>query len=126
MNPWRSVGIGLVLTIGLAVSGRAQDRPDPITLTARCQSLQRLTLTLANTSASDTAIVIGTVLANGQKYLIDRLTLRATTQDGKREQYEYRPRDYPGVIAGRVDDWILALPARSSFVLPVEPPRRPS
>jgi len=109
----------LVAAALLQITG-AHAQPQPITLTAACSDAG-MTLTIRNAGPDDTAVMIGTVLANGRKYLIGELKLSATFPDGHVSGYTYSPPDYPAAIGGRLDPWMLTLPAGASYVMPVTP-----
>jgi hypothetical protein len=52
-------------------------------------------------------------VANGKKYLPDEVSAEAKDANGTR-RYTYFDPSVPG-IAGRVDPWVMPLPANSSF-----------
>ena len=79
-----------------------------------------MTAVIRNGGPDDTAIIFGVALANGRKYLVDEMTLQVTG-GGRVEEYRYRPMHYPGVIAGRIDDWIVPLPVGTSYTLTFQP-----
>jgi len=100
--------------------GRDDTQPQrtPISVALACEDSQRMTVTIRNGGTADTAVIFGVVLANGSKYLVDDMTMQVTTGSGRVvEQYKYHPRHYPSGIAGRVDDWIVPLPAGASYSL---------
>jgi hypothetical protein len=92
-----------------------------VALIARCHEPDRVTLTFRNVGNEDTAILLGSILANGRKYMVDGLRLRVKPADGPEVNYEYLPRDYPAVIGGRIDEWVVTLPVAASYVMQVEP-----
>jgi hypothetical protein len=110
----------LLAALALLPVSSAHAQPQPITLTAACQDA-RMTVTIRNAGSEDTALMIGAVLANGRKYLVGELRLSATFPDGHVSGYTYSPADYPAAIGGRLDPWILTLPAGVSYVMPVTP-----
>jgi hypothetical protein len=79
-------------------------------------------LTIANIAVDDTAVLLGTVLANGRWYELRDLTLivKGPDQDAPAE-YQYRSAGYPTGVAGRIDHWILPLPGGSAFSMTVSP-----
>jgi hypothetical protein len=114
------LAVALTVVVAASTRGRAQGHDSPITLDARCQGSQ-VTLTIRNVGSQDTAVIFGVVLGNGIKYLVSELTLRANGSDGSSNQYVYWPADYPNLIGGRLDDWIVPLPAGVAYVMPVTP-----
>jgi hypothetical protein len=94
-----------------------QARETSIILVLACQDARRMTATIRNAGTEDTAVIPGVVLGNGRKYMVDRMALQARTGSGPAQQYHYHPYHYPSGVAGRVDDWILPLPAGGSFTL---------
>jgi hypothetical protein len=109
--------LALILCGSSVLGASAQDGPSPISFTVRCQNAQQLTFTIQNVGLEDTALIFGSVLANGRKYLIAGLKLQTELPDGREDQYDYRPDDYPVRIGGRVDDWIVPLPTGASYVM---------
>jgi hypothetical protein len=71
-----------------------------------------LRINLRNVGSTDTAVVLGTSIGNGQRYAADSLVL-----DFKRSQNDdaegFRPT--LGAVFGRIDPWIVTLPAASEF-----------
>jgi hypothetical protein len=74
-----------------------------------------LRITLHNRDSADTAVVFGSILANGGKYLADNLALDVRAGSDL-TRYQYFDPSVPG-IAGRVDAWIVSLPAESEYTL---------
>ena len=90
-----------------------------VELKVRCQlsaGSPALRITLLNGSTTDTAIVLGTSIGNGRWYVADSVVVEVRRgQEGRVE--EYRPGGGPPAIAGRIDPWIVPLPAGSEFSL---------
>src|ERR1700722_1281696 len=111
--------LGLALFVAFATVGlkaRAQIPTDQLLLTLACEGPSDLTfrLILQNTSAVPTAAVIGTILANDKRYLLGRVAFtvtRAGVADTAFDVFD------PSVstIAGRVDPWLIPLPAGASY-----------
>ena len=74
-----------------------------------------LRITLRNRDTADTAVVLGIILANGAKYLADSLALDVRTGSDV-TRYRYGDPSVP-VIAGRVDAWVVSLPAASEYTI---------
>jgi hypothetical protein len=111
-----------LVLIACACPGRpasAQETQLPIRLTVNCQNSQQLTLAIQNAGTSDTAVIFGHVLGNGGKYVIDELTLQVDFSDGQASAgYVFSPSEYPVRNPGRLDDWIVPLPAGVSYLVP--------
>jgi hypothetical protein len=76
-----------------------------------------LRVTLRNVGLTDTAVVLGNSIGNGNRYLADSLALDVKLGESAAvEKFEYFDPSVPGV-AGRVDPWIVPLPAVSEFSL---------
>jgi hypothetical protein len=71
-----------------------------------------LRVTLRNVGSTDTAVVLGTSIGNGQRYVADSLVLEFKRSQGD-DAEGFRPT--LGAIAGRVDPWIVTIPAVSEF-----------
>ncbi len=70
---------------------------------------------LRNVGKSDTAIALGSVLANGKKYLADAVSADISNAGGT-TRFRYGDPTVP-IVAGRVDPWVITLPVDSKFVL---------
>jgi hypothetical protein len=101
----------LLCLIGMPAFGE----PQQVELDLQCRASANaveLRITLRNAGPTDTAIVLGTSIGNGQKYVADSLVLDVKRgRDGPVEKF----RPDVGNIAGRVDPWIVPLPAASDF-----------
>ena len=104
----------LLVAFAFAQIGTA---PSPnIALRLDCIAPDEIQLTVANRGDADTAILFGEVLANGGTYL-PRITLNVTRRAIPEPlTFAYHPVSLPGVVAGRIDPWILPLPAKGRFV----------
>jgi hypothetical protein len=113
--PMRTLLIPLLL--GLANPVAAAEQSPRIRLELQCRRTAELVATIHNEGTADTALIFGTVLGNGVKYTVDHLSLSIRTE-GQPEYFRmYRPKHYPAVIGGSLDDWIMPLPVGSSFSL---------
>jgi hypothetical protein len=101
---------------GLVFCGRAE--PDVMTLELTCGTVPSpaVTATLQNRTASDARVVIGLRLWNGTRWpSAVRLQYRAA---GATQWQEFRHGGFP--VAGRVDPWVVSVPASGSFSFPIE------
>ncbi len=74
-------------------------------------------LSIQNAGQTNTAVLLGIVLANGRWYLPRELVIelrRSGSQDVEELVYT-GPRD----IAGRIDHWVVALPVGATFTVPL-------
>ena len=74
-------------------------------------------LTIQNPSDANTAVLLGYALGNGRSYLPRELVVEI-----KRPQdsdFERLLHEGPTGIVGRIDHWIVTLPARAHFILPL-------
>jgi hypothetical protein len=96
---------------------RAQPAADPLRLALACERASEVTFrfTLQNVSTAPTAAVIGTILANDKKYLPERLGLTVRRSGVPDTYLEYVDTSMLGVIGGRLDPWLIALPAGASY-----------
>jgi hypothetical protein len=106
-----------VLAIAASAPGRAAADTEPPRLSLTCSGTPRVfQLTIANMGTEPTAAVIGVVLGNDRRYVIDaelRLTVR---RPGVRDRdLEYLDPMRPPAVAGRVDPWLVALPPGAAF-----------
>src|SRR5262245_39398149 len=79
-------------------------------------SAPNLRITFRNTGDKDLNFVLGMTLGNGRSYHASALSLDVR-QRGSDMVAVFAPADSQPRIAGRVDPWILALPADSEFSL---------
>jgi hypothetical protein len=109
----------LFALLALAFGPVAFGEPTQPELKIQCQMSAGspiLRISLLNESTSDTAIVIGMSIGNGRWYVADSVVVEVKrAHDGPVEIF--RPGGGPPAIAGRVDPWIVPLPAGSEFSL---------
>ncbi len=117
-KPWPFVTIVVVAMYGVATSG--QSAAGPLRLLLECSQTSEITFrfTLQNVSPSPTAVVIGIVLGNDRKYLLQHVRLRVRREGAADKLLEYFDPSVPA-IAGRVDPWLLTLPPGSSYSMTV-------
>jgi len=87
----------------------------PVTLTLECVDSATIRFEITNAGSTDTALPLGSALANGRKYLLNGLNLRMKPSNGNGTDYNYWPRHYPVAIGGRLDQWFQAFPAGASY-----------
>ena len=77
-----------------------------------------LRITLPNVGATDTAVVLGNSIGNGSRYFADSLALDVKRNGSSApERFQYSDPSGPAAVAGRVDPWIVPLPAASKYSL---------
>ena len=116
------------LVIVLFASGQSRDavpnvRPKQVsglTLHLDCHQTSAR-FSIANPGPEDTTLFLGHALGNGAKYMIEFLKLTVQVPGSAPDDWPYSPHGYPGVIVGRLDDWLQALPARSEFAVTARP-----
>ena len=116
MARYRSCAIFAVILAASATTTTVRAKTDPLRLVFACSQASELTFrfTIQNVGATPTAAVIGTILGNDKKYLPDRLDLtlrRAGVPDVKLTYVDTSV----GVIGGRLDPWLIALPPDASY-----------
>ena len=97
-----------VIVIALALASarppvRATARPvsvqppqsQPVTLTLECVDSANIRFEITNVGSTDTALRLGSILANGRKYMVAGLHLRLKPPNGNDTDTDYWPRDYP-------------------------------
>jgi hypothetical protein len=87
----------------------------PVRLALECVDSTTIRFEITNVGSTDTAVRVGSVLGNGQKYLIAGLNLRTKPSNGNATDYPYWPSHYPSAIGGRLDQWFQALPPRAAY-----------
>ena len=114
--------IAVFATLGLT-SAAQTTAIDPLRLTLECEQASRLTfrLTLQNVSTEPTAAVIGTVLANDKKYLPRSLAFTLKRTGVADTTFDYVDPSV-SVVGGRVDPWLVPLPAGASYSVVVSIP----
>jgi hypothetical protein len=112
---------GLVVALNTS-SALAQIAPLP-RLVLQCSQRTPLTLrlTVQNDGGEPTAVVIGGILANDRKYLLGSLAFVLHRDRGADATVQYVDPNFNGIVGGRVDDWLVALPPSSAYsvVLPM-------
>lgn len=101
---------------GLVFCRRAE--PDVMTLELTCGTgpTPAVTATLQNQTSRDARVVIGLRLWNGTRWpSAVRLQHRVA---GATQWQEFRHGGFP--VAGRLDPWVVSVPARGSFSFPIE------
>lgn len=78
----------------------------------------RFELSFSNVGNSDFVLNLGSMLANGRVMFPDAVRIGLTSPDGTSREFKFFDRRYPGV-AGRIDDFIVALRAGATYLLPV-------
>jgi hypothetical protein len=99
----------------------AVSRSADLTLTLECRDPGHISFEISNGGATDTALVLGSTVGNGRKYMITALDLTLKSREGGRTEHHYSPRDYPSVIGGTVGDWVQAVPARAAYGMSATP-----
>jgi len=75
-------------------------------------------IAIQNVGAKDVVLNLGIMLANGSVMWPQAIRLTLTDSQGKTRELQFEDRRYPA-IAGRVDDYIVALRSGSIYVLRV-------
>jgi hypothetical protein len=87
-----------------------------LSLVLRCgEQPGEVTLTIRNADQTDTAVLLGIALGNGRWYLPQALVVELK-RNGSNEVEELLYQG-PAAIAGRIDHWIVPLPAAAAFSL---------
>ena len=102
----------LALTL---MQGSAPSPAAPSLVLSCGEQSSEVTLTIRNADQTDTAVLIGIALANGRWYQ-PRELLMDLRRTGSPEVEEL---SYNGAtnIAGRIDHWVIALPAGATYAL---------
>jgi hypothetical protein len=113
----------LCATFGTAAY--AQTGTDPLRLTLDCEQARALKfrVTLHNMSVVPTAAVVGTIIGNDKWYVPDHLELTVRRPGDSDTHLHYFDPTVPAAIAGRLDAWLITLPAAGSYsiAVPVDP-----
>ena len=104
----------LVGTATMSIPIQPPESP-PVTLTLECVDSRTIRFEITNVGTSDTALPLGSALANGRIYMINDHHLRVKRSNGEGADYNYWPAHYPVAIAGRVDPWFQALPVHAAY-----------
>jgi len=108
----------LSLLIALALGQSPSPRQTDITLSVGCgRKANEVVLTILNPGPTDTAVLLGYAIGNGQRYLPRELIVEIKRDAGA--DFEQLLYDGPRGILGGIDHWIVTLPASASFVLPL-------
>src|SRR5262245_31659996 len=75
-------------------------------------------VTLQNTSSSDFVVNVGQMLANGKVMFPTAVRLFLTDPAGNTRELQFSDRRYP-IVAGRMDDFTIALRAGALYAIPV-------
>jgi hypothetical protein len=102
------------------VSLRAQAVSNPLQFILSCTKVPEPTLrfTIRNVSDASTAAVIGSIIGTYRVYSPDDLKLVVRRAGNADTTFELFNRSV-GVIGGRIDQWLLALPAGATFSMPL-------
>ena len=107
---------GASLLFALTLAQGSAPPPAALSLALSCgEQSSEVTLTIRNPDQTDTAVLIGIALANGRWYQPRELVMELR-RSGSPEVEELL---YKGAtnIAGRVDHWVIALPAGATYAL---------
>jgi hypothetical protein len=123
----REYGMNVFLSLLLAaISSTSLNAAEPLVISLQCRKAPEPTggfrLTVENTGDDATAILLGMSLANGLWQELRELTLLVKRpQQEEMEEYQYRSRQFPAGVAGRIDHWILTLPGDSAYSMGLSP-----
>ena len=107
---------GPVGAFGAALNG-LQLRIIPVTSGSGLPADVKLDVTLENVGGSDFVLNLGTMLANAKVMWPDAIRLMLTDASGQRRELRFSSRT--AAIAGRIDDYIVALRAGSTYTVRV-------
>src|SRR6476646_4199777 len=111
-----AIAVACVSGTGTPVLGQASSGAVQVELGCQQRSGETsLRITLRNRDSVDTAVVLGSILANGAKYLADNLALDVRTGSDV-NRYQYGDPSVPAIV-GRLDAWVLSLPTDSEYTL---------
>jgi hypothetical protein len=102
----------------VAATAHAQTDAGPLKLMLACESglpAVAFRLTIQNVSTTPTAAVIGFVLGNDRLYLLEPLKFALTRSGVGDTSFDYHDPNTPPRIGGRLDNWLVALPAGASY-----------
>jgi len=110
--------VGPVEAAGFA--GQAQTAELPLRLTLGCERASELVFRfiLENVSTEPTAAVIGTILGNDKKYLPGPLGFTLRRAGEADVNFDWFDPSVVG-ISGRIDPWVIPLPAGASYSVTV-------
>jgi len=101
---WGTIVDGLQISVSIADSHKA-DIPE-------------LQLIIRNSGEKDVVLNLGIMLANGKVQLPDKISFNLTDANGKNRKFDFFDGMF-GVIAGRVDDYIVPLRSGSIYGLKI-------
>jgi len=110
--------VSTALLSALAVhEASGQTNPAPLRLVLACDeaSIPTFRLTIQNVSAAPTAAIIGTVIANDRWYVLQHVSFTLSRRGDPDVSFEYSDPSMPAAIAGRLDPWVIQLPAGASY-----------
>jgi hypothetical protein len=107
---------GPVGEFGATVNG-LQLRVTPVTSGSAAPTEIKFDIALQNTGDSDFVLNMGTMLANGKVMWPDAIRLMLTDLTGQSRELHFRSRN--AGVAGRIDDYIVALRAGSVYTVRV-------
>jgi len=107
---------GPVGAFGAALNG-LQLRIIPVTSGSGLPADVKLDVALENVGGSDFVLNLGTMLANAKVMWPDAIRLMLTDASGQRRELRFSSRT--GGVAGRIDDYIVALRAGSTYTVRV-------
>jgi hypothetical protein len=105
---------GPVGAFGGAVNG-LQLRITPVTPDSGAPADVKFDVALQNTGDSNFVLNLGTMLGNGLEMWPDAIRLMLTDPAGQSRELHYR--SATGVVAGRIDDYLVALRGHSVYTL---------
>ena len=107
------------LLLALALSQNPAPKQTDLTLSVGCsQRANEVVLSIRNPGTTDTAVLLGYALGNGQRYLPRELIVEIK-RDGNADFEQLLYNGTPSGIVGRIDHWVVTLPAGASLVLPL-------
>ena len=120
MTSWASRIAIAVLYAGFTIPTAAQMPPGPLRLSLACQQTHELAFRFAiqNVSTEPAAAVIGIILGNDRKYLPGPLSLTVRRAGVPDVHLQYVDLSV-AAIAGRIDPWLITLPAGASYSVAV-------
>lgn len=108
-------GSPLLLALALMQNPAPPPQAD-LTLSVGCGTKpNEVILTILNPSDGDTAVLLGYALDNGRSYLPRELVVEI--KQGGNSDFEELLYYHPVTIVGRLDHWVVTLPAGARFTL---------
>ena len=116
MSKLQMPSISFLLAFALAQNPVPALHPD-VSLAVACAASNEISLTILNKGEVDTAVFLGYALGNGARYYPREIVVEVKrTATAEFEELRFVG---PAAIAGRIDHWIVTLPARATFTLPL-------